>query len=222
MDRKSKGFTLIELLIVIAIILILIAIALPNFLEAQLRARVTKARGDMRAIATAFEAYFLDFGNYPDDNDSDDFGESGLYQITTPIQYLTALPIDPFQPENSSFGSAGDEYGWEITTTGANKIVATITKTEWNSNVHAYVITTHGVDVDDDFHCGSGDWPFCGRSITSCPIETGTGNRGYTNYAPTNGTKSSGDITQPGGEIRSGRYCVDAILMAGRYPAGTP
>lgn len=43
--RNRPGFTLIELLIVIAIILILIAIALPNFLEAQIRAKVTKAKG---------------------------------------------------------------------------------------------------------------------------------------------------------------------------------
>jgi prepilin-type N-terminal cleavage/methylation domain-containing protein len=52
-----KGFTLIELLIVIAIILILIAIALPNFLEAQIRARVSKANGELRSLATALFDY---------------------------------------------------------------------------------------------------------------------------------------------------------------------
>jgi prepilin-type N-terminal cleavage/methylation domain-containing protein len=57
MLRNRKGFTLIELLIVIAIILILIAIALPNFLEAQIRARVTKANGEMRSLATALFDY---------------------------------------------------------------------------------------------------------------------------------------------------------------------
>ena len=57
MLRKKRGFTLIELLIVIAIILILIAIALPNFLEAQIRARVTKANGELRSIATALFDY---------------------------------------------------------------------------------------------------------------------------------------------------------------------
>jgi len=46
----AKGFTLIELLIVIAIILILIGIALPNFLSAQTRAKVTKVTGDMRSV----------------------------------------------------------------------------------------------------------------------------------------------------------------------------
>ena len=57
MLKRKSGFTLIELLIVIAIILILIAIALPNFLEAQIRARVTKANGELRSLATALFDY---------------------------------------------------------------------------------------------------------------------------------------------------------------------
>ena len=60
-----KGFTLIELLIVIAIILILIAIALPNFLEAQLRAKITRVEAEFRTLATAIEAYKADYGKYP-------------------------------------------------------------------------------------------------------------------------------------------------------------
>lgn len=55
-----KGFTLIELLIVVAIIAILAAIAVPNFLEAQTRAKVSRAKNDMRSIATALESYFVD------------------------------------------------------------------------------------------------------------------------------------------------------------------
>ena len=65
-SRFSKnGFTLIELLIVIAIILILIAIALPNFLEAQIRARVTKAKAELRSLQTCFESYQTDYRQYP-------------------------------------------------------------------------------------------------------------------------------------------------------------
>ena len=60
--RAGGGFTLIELLIVIAIILILIAIALPNFLEAQNRARLTKAAAHMRTIETAARAHLADYG----------------------------------------------------------------------------------------------------------------------------------------------------------------
>jgi len=61
---RAKGFTLIELLIVVAIIAILAAIAVPNFLEAQVRAKVSRAKTDMRTIATGLEAYFVDNNTY--------------------------------------------------------------------------------------------------------------------------------------------------------------
>ena len=63
--RRSKGFTLIELLIVVAIIAILAAIAVPNFLEAQIRSKVSRAKADLRSIATALESYYVDQNVYP-------------------------------------------------------------------------------------------------------------------------------------------------------------
>ena len=60
----KKGFTLIELLIVVAIIAILAAIAVPNFLEAQTRAKVSRVKNDLRSVATALESYFVDFNMY--------------------------------------------------------------------------------------------------------------------------------------------------------------
>lgn len=65
MKTSHKAFTLIELLIVVAIIAILAAIAVPNFLEAQARSKISRARADMRSIATAIEAYRLDNTTYP-------------------------------------------------------------------------------------------------------------------------------------------------------------
>ena len=61
----KKAFTLIELLIVVAIIAILAAIAVPNFLEAQTRAKVSRAVSDMRTLATAIESYYVDNNKYP-------------------------------------------------------------------------------------------------------------------------------------------------------------
>src|SRR3984893_16324005 len=64
-DRSRKGFTLIELLIVIAIIGILAAIAIPNLLNAVQRGKQKRTMSDMRALATAIEAYAVDNNSYP-------------------------------------------------------------------------------------------------------------------------------------------------------------
>jgi prepilin-type N-terminal cleavage/methylation domain-containing protein len=63
--KLKKAFTLIELLIVVAIIAILAAIAVPNFLEAQTRAKVSRVLSDQRTYATALETYMIDNSAYP-------------------------------------------------------------------------------------------------------------------------------------------------------------
>ena len=62
---RRKGFTLIELLIVMAVIAILIAIAIPSFRGMQNEARKTKAQGDLRPIKIAVESYYKNNGVYP-------------------------------------------------------------------------------------------------------------------------------------------------------------
>jgi type II secretion system protein G len=105
--RSRRAFTLIELLIVVAIIAILAAIALPNFLEAQTRAKVSRAAADLRTVATALETYRIDQNQYPAENYPSPLLEATiggpalpnrvkLKVLTTPIAYVTALPIDPF------------------------------------------------------------------------------------------------------------------------------
>ena len=58
--RKNRGFTLIELLIVVAIIGIIAAIAIPNLLNAINRGRQKRSMADLRTVGTAIEAYAVD------------------------------------------------------------------------------------------------------------------------------------------------------------------
>ena len=122
MKRFSlRAFTLIELLIVVAIIAILAAIAVPNFLEAQTRAKVSRVKADQRTIATALESYRVDNNQYPEQGvpssttfpflteptkvyggDSPDHAAGNpaiAYHLSTPIAYIastTSVFTDPF------------------------------------------------------------------------------------------------------------------------------
>jgi prepilin-type N-terminal cleavage/methylation domain-containing protein len=91
----SPGFTLIELLIVVAIIAILAAIAVPNFLEAQVRAKVARSRNDMRTLATALESFAVDHSAYPFVDNKVDYTEK-LAPLTTPVGYITSVPVQAF------------------------------------------------------------------------------------------------------------------------------
>ncbi len=64
--KTQKGFTLIELMIVVAIIGILAAIAIPNFLKFQLKSKTSEAKVNLAAIRTAEESYLAEFGQYID------------------------------------------------------------------------------------------------------------------------------------------------------------
>ena len=102
--QPMAGFTLIELLIVVAIIAILAAIAVPNFLEAQVRSKVSRVHSDFHTIAIAINAYAVDHGRPPIDANYGvtlglwpSEGRDAVYQFfTTPIAYLTSAPVDVF------------------------------------------------------------------------------------------------------------------------------
>jgi type IV pilus assembly protein PilA len=64
LHTRKGGFTLIELMIVVAIIGILAAIAIPNFLRFQLRSRVGEGKTNIAGIRTAEEAYFAEYNTY--------------------------------------------------------------------------------------------------------------------------------------------------------------
>ena len=116
-NANQSAFTLIELLIVVAIIAILAAIAVPNFLEAQVRAKVSRVKSDMRSLAVAAEAYHVDWNVILGANDLEDLlnvtqqqGRLIAYSLlTSPVAFITSIPKDPFQIGHSLLGGGRQE-----------------------------------------------------------------------------------------------------------------
>lgn len=211
--KKQFGFTLIELLIVVAIIAILAAIAVPNFLEAQTRAKVSRVKSDLRTLATAIEAYFVDFNKTPPEAGNGPFpnrvigafnNNSGILTpaISTPVSYITNSDFrDPFfGNEGFSANSRPDvqfytykSYDWEWFLS-ANPAIQPIGFGE--------VSGVQGVMHGDDFQNTYGRWrlfsvgpdrdwdnnPTNPKNAFASPADVGVP------YDPTNGTVSVGSI----------------------------
>ena len=100
--KKNKAFTLIELLIVMAVIAILIAIAIPSFRGMQDEARKTKAQGDVRVLKIAVESYYKNHGNvYPTATTSGTQTWEATLTGATP-RILDAVLYDPFGDTTTS------------------------------------------------------------------------------------------------------------------------
>lgn len=198
------AFTLIELLIVVAIIAILAAIAVPNFLEAQIRAKVSRVKTEMRTMATAVEAYRIDNDSYVET-----FTPPNV--LTTPIAYISDLPADifnvhkpdlpdffkPFEyyfsrygygampilnPSRYVFASLGPDTDLDTSADGTVDPFALKFYPGW----HPYLVTQQGAFVQDGTVVGipDPDMPDISNGIYVS----------YIPYDPTNGTVSSGDL----------------------------
>lgn len=125
--RRVSAFTLIELLIVVAIIAILAAIAVPNFLEAQTRAKISRNKADMRTIVTGVETYRVDWNQLPvwEAHKTAAWFRTGTAHVSwpfhiwtpsrlsTPVAYINSIPEDPFLPEvhHPTWSDPGTEWG---------------------------------------------------------------------------------------------------------------
>ena len=221
--KNLRGFTLIELLIVVAIIAILAAIAVPNFLEAQTRSKVSRVRSDHRSLATAIETYYIDQNEYPactTDPDqsfdatlvanvanidtsfgatfmSSEFGVRDINTLTTPIAYITSIFPDPFADTNGlGFRYFTDSRGWILGSFGPDVDQTSGGDLAWN-------------DIQN--LCGGSNTKYrdggvgvetaydSGESQPSVTLLSGaaTGSeagQGAFTYDPTNGTVSQGDV----------------------------
>lgn len=195
MNTTARAFTLIELLIVVAIIAILAAIAVPNFLEAQTRSKVSRAHADLRSVATAMEAYAVDANKYlpfartvcltkPADCK---LGEPQVYLLTTPVAYMTSIPRDVFQagfPKNYPPARASKNYQAFF-----GPVPRFFAYNEYTFPINGSVGWT--------FRCmgADTDWDLVGDPLDNeAAPQDGI-------YDATNGTISNGDVLRSGGGI---------------------
>ena len=200
--KQNLAFTLIELLIVVAIIAILAAIALPNFLEAQVRAKVSRVKSDIRTVGLAMEAYQVDnncylwnyalkehapgpgvFGNWWFWVEFDDGTIDGSWgvKLTSPVSYISSFPIDPFVSRSYQGYTAWWPHGRPTQTSVIH--FACPPGTAWPE--HFWGVAGVPAIYNDVSYALESTGPMCQLAGGSNVTEI---------YDPTNGTVSGGQI----------------------------
>lgn len=222
--RLSPAFTLIELLIVVAIIAILAAIAVPNFLEAQTRAKVSRARADMRSLATALESYHVDNNHFPpfkvrpdlaDDGtpDTNAFLGNSVFQptragvssrhvwLTTPISYITSVFPEAFSVQGiaAAIGLGLDNPLWY----DAYDLIVAESFTPGGVFGSSSPQASWGAAISSGaawrISCAGPDRIQAYGGTRLSQGASFPANQSGPDYDPTNGTVSAGDVVRVGG-----------------------
>lgn len=200
MSKYSRAFTLIELLIVVAIIAILAAIAIPNFLNAQTRAKVSRVKGDFSSIASAAESYAVDNNTYPPGYKTAD--SYGLDALSSPIAYISSGSlIDPFQDPDIVL--AKKLYTYELMNVD-NRLIENSTGTYIANPANESVspcwwwVGSRGPDQSFGFKSFQTTEYNVAQRIYEAPVNPESLRDVI--YDPTNGTISTGNIFRCGGE----------------------